>query len=72
MNSFPHASNIITYSKDSASFLDPLLSVNYIVSKILVKNEVLPLLEIIKECSRCMAPDGVLCVGQLTVGMLKR
>lgn len=72
MNSFPHASNIISYSKDPALFLDPLVSVSYIVSKILVKNETHPLLEIIKECSRCMAPDGVLCVGQLTIHMLKQ
>lgn len=71
MDSFSQALNIISYSKDPALFLDPMVSVSYIVSKMLVKNEALPLLEIIKECSRCVATDGVFCIGQLTVRMLK-
>lgn len=48
MNNFSHALNMIRYSKDPALFLDPMVSVSYVVSELLVKNKVLHLLRIIK------------------------
>lgn len=66
MNSFPHSLNIISYSKNPALFLDPMVSVSYVVSEFLVKNEALQLLRIIKEGSVWLQMEHFV-VGRLTV-----
>jgi hypothetical protein len=50
--------------KDSALFSDLIAKVSYVVSDVLVKNETLQLLRIIKECF-CAVPDGTFCGKQV-------